>query len=127
MVLYGYEEERGLSQTVLEKGTEIEIPLEDEYGAITWAAGRITSIQVGTLDVQVKFPGSAIDSGTWIQTRSRAEMEVTWLASYPRTAEKATSSTRDTHYARIHTMAPPSTWILLAPTSTSWGLGLRGA
>jgi len=62
--LYGYDEERGLSKIVIKKGTEIEIPLEDEYGATTWVAGRITSIQVGSLDFQVKFPGSAIDSGT---------------------------------------------------------------
>ena len=32
---YGYDEERGLSKLVLEKGTEIEILLTDEYGAIT--------------------------------------------------------------------------------------------
>jgi len=76
--LYGYDEERGLSELVLEKGTEIEIPLEDEYGAITWVAGTVTSTQRGSLDFQVKFPGSAIDSGTWTQTRSRAEMEGTW-------------------------------------------------
>jgi len=76
--LYGYDEERDLSALVLEKGTEIEIPLEDEYGAITWVAGTVTSTQRGTLDFQVKFPGSALDSGTWTQTRSRAEMEGTW-------------------------------------------------
>jgi len=72
--LYGYDEERGLSKLVLEKGIEI----EDEYGAITWVAGMVTSTQGGTLDFQVKFPGSAIDSGTWTQTRNRAEMETTW-------------------------------------------------
>ena len=76
--LYGYDEERGLSALVLEKGTEIEIPLKDEYGAITWVAGTVTSTLRGTLDFQVKFLGSAIDSGTWTQTRSRAEMEGTW-------------------------------------------------
>jgi len=76
--LYGYDEERGLSALVLEKGTEIEIPLEDEHRATTWVAGTVTSTQRGTLDFQVKFPGSAIDSGTWTQTRSRAEMEGTW-------------------------------------------------
>jgi len=62
----------------LEKGTKIEIPLEDEYGAITWVAGTVTSTQKGSMDFQVKFPGSAIDSGTWTQTRSRAEIEGTW-------------------------------------------------
>ena len=76
--LYGYDEERGLSELVLEKGTEIEIPPKDEYGAITWVAGTVTSTQKGSLDFQVKFPGSAIDLGTWTQTRNRAEMEGTW-------------------------------------------------
>ena len=75
--LYGYDEERGLSELVLEKGTESEIPLKDEYGATTWVAGAVTSAQQGSLDFQVKFSGSAIDSGTWTQTRSRAEMEGT--------------------------------------------------
>ena len=117
--LYGYDEERGLSKLVLEKGIEI----EDEYGAITWVAGMVTSTQGGTLDFKVKFTGSAIDSGTWTQTRNRAEME-NHMARTPCTAETATVSTRDTHHARIHTMAPPSTWLTLAPTPTSWGLEL---
>ena len=62
----------------MEKGIKIEIPIEDEYGAKTWIAGEITSIQAGSLDFQVGFRGSRIDSGTWRQTRNRAEMEVTW-------------------------------------------------
>jgi len=70
--LYRYDEERGQSALVLEKDTEIEIPLEDEYGAISWVAGTVASTQRGTLDFQVKFPGSAIDSGTWTHTRSTA-------------------------------------------------------
>ena len=78
MELYEYDEERGLIKIVLEKGTEIEILLKDEYGAITWVAGTVTSTQKGSLDFQVIFLGSAIDSGTWTQTRSRAEMEGTW-------------------------------------------------
>jgi len=78
MELYGYDEERGLSEIILEKGTEIEIPIEDELGAITWIEGRISSIQAGSLEFQTCFRGSRIDSGTWIQTRNRAEMEVTW-------------------------------------------------
>jgi len=81
MALYGYDEERGLSQIILENGTKIEIPIEDEQGAITWIAGVITSIQEGSLDFQVIFRGSAIDSGTWRQTRNRAEMEATWRLS----------------------------------------------
>jgi len=41
IVLYGYDEERGLSKMLLEQGTEIEIPIEDELGVISWAAGII--------------------------------------------------------------------------------------
>jgi len=73
--LYGYDEERGLRELVLEKGTKIEIPLKDEYGAITWVEGTVTSTTKGSLDFQVIFPGSTIDLGTWTQTRSRAEMD----------------------------------------------------
>jgi len=40
----------------------------------------------------------------------------------PRNAEKATRSTRDTLNARIHSMAPLSARLTLAPTPTSWGL-----
>jgi len=76
--LYGYDEERGLRKIILEKGTEIEIPIEDELGAITWIEGKISSIQVGSLDFQIRFRGSAIDSNTWRQTQNRAEMEITW-------------------------------------------------
>ena len=78
MELYGYDEERGISKIILKKDTKIEIPIEDEQGVKTWIAGVITSIQAGSLDFQVKFRGSRIDSGTWRQTRNRAEMEVTW-------------------------------------------------
>ena len=53
--LYGYDEERGLSKILLEEGTKIEIPIEDDLGAITWVAGTISSIQVGSLDFQAEF------------------------------------------------------------------------
>ena len=53
--LYGYDEEWGLSEIILEKGTEIEIAIEDELGAITWKPGRISSIQKGSLEFQVLF------------------------------------------------------------------------
>jgi hypothetical protein len=76
--LYGYDEERGLSEMILEKGTEIEIAIEDELGAMSWIAGRISSIQKGSLEFQACFRGCRIDSGTWTQTRNRAEMEATW-------------------------------------------------
>jgi len=78
MELYGYDEERGLSKILLEQGTEIEIPIEDELGVISWTAGIILSYQVGSLDFRAEFLGSAIDTGTGRQTRSRADMDVTW-------------------------------------------------
>ena len=78
MQLYGYDEERGLWELVLEKHTEIEIPPKDEYGAITWVEGTVTSTTKGSLDFKVMFPGSPRDEGTWTQTRSRAEMEGIW-------------------------------------------------
>jgi len=119
--LYGYDEERGLSQLVLEKGTEIEIPLEDEYGAITWVAGMVTSTQRGTLDFQVKFPGSAIDSGTRTQTRSRAEMEVTWrLPLALRRRQLAVHAILTTHgYTPWHHPQHGSHWLRLQPRG-SW-------
>jgi len=64
MELYGYDEERGLSEIILEKGTEIEIAIEDELGAISWVDGRISSIQKGSLEFQACFRGCRIDSGT---------------------------------------------------------------
>jgi len=116
--LYGYDEERGLSELVLEKGTKI-IPLKDEYGAITWVDGTVTSTKKGSLDFQVIFPSSVIDSDTWTQTQSRNGGH---MAISPGNAEKATGSIRDTLNARIHSMAPLTAWLTLAPTPTSWGL-----
>jgi len=75
--LYEYDEERGLSEITLEEGTEIEIAIEDELGAITWIPDRVTSIQKGSLEFQVFFQGCRIDAGTWTRTRNRAEMEAT--------------------------------------------------
>jgi len=63
---------------LLEQGTEIEIPIEDELGVIVWTAGIISSCQVGSLDFKAEFPGSTLDKGTWRQTRSRADMDITW-------------------------------------------------
>jgi len=77
--LYGYDEERGLSgKIILEEGTEIEIPIEDELGAKTWIPGRVSSIQKGSLKFQVLFRGCQINAGTWTRTRDRADMEATW-------------------------------------------------
>jgi len=76
--LYGYDEDRGLDELVLEKGDLIKIPLKDEYDAVTWKDGMVTSTTKGSLNFQVVFPGCEIDSGQWSQTRSRAEMESRW-------------------------------------------------
>jgi len=76
--LYGYDEERGLSEIILEEGTEIEIAIEDEPGAITWIPGRVTSIHKGSLEFQASFKGCGINSGIWSRSLNRAEMEVTW-------------------------------------------------
>ena len=43
MELFGYDKERGLSKILLEQGTEIEIPIEDELGVTFWTAGIISS------------------------------------------------------------------------------------
>jgi len=76
--LYGYDEERGLSEIILEEGTEIEIAIEDELGAITWIPGRVTWIKKGSLEFQASFEGCRINSGIWSRSWNRAEMEVTW-------------------------------------------------
>ena len=34
--LYGHDEERGITEIILEKGTAIEIAIEDELGATSW-------------------------------------------------------------------------------------------
>ena len=42
--LYGHDEERGLTEIILENGTEIEIATEDELGPTAWKPGKIISI-----------------------------------------------------------------------------------
>ena len=121
--LYGYDEERGLSEIILEKGTEIEIAIEDDLGAITWIPGRISSIQKGSLEFQACFRGCRIDSGTWTDTEQ--SRDGSHLASSPRTAETVTISIHHTHYTRVLTMAPPPAQVTLAPTPTSRGLDLQ--
>jgi len=76
--LFGYDEERGLSKILLEQGTEIEVPIEDEQGLTFWIAGEVSVCHVGSLNFRAEFPGSTIDKGTWKQTRSRADMDITW-------------------------------------------------
>jgi len=76
--LFGYDEERGLSEILLEQGTEIEVPIEDEQGVTFWVAGEVLICHVGSLNFRVKFPGSTIDKGIRKQARSRADMDITW-------------------------------------------------
>ena len=76
--LFGYDEERGLSRIVLEQGTEIEIPIEDEQGVTSCIAGEVSICHERSLDFRNKFPDSILDTGVWRQTRSRADMDVTW-------------------------------------------------
>jgi len=119
MELYGYDEERGLSQIILEKGTKIEIPIKDEHGAKTWIAGVITSTQAGSLD----FPRQSNRLGHLEKDKEQSR-NGSHMASSPGAAETATVSTYHTHYTRVLTMAPPSSRVTLAPTPTSRGLGV---
>jgi hypothetical protein len=76
--LYGYDEERGLSELVLVKGAMIEIPFRNEYGEPTWMKGRVSSTTEGSLKFKFRFLGSDMDHENWAQIRSRADMESTW-------------------------------------------------
>jgi len=80
---HGYDEERGLREIILEKGTEIEIAIEDELGATTWIPGRVTSTQQGSLEFQAAFRGCVINTGIWSWSRNRADMEATWRLPPP--------------------------------------------
>jgi len=75
--LFGYDEARGPSELVLVKGTKIELPFENEYGKHTWIKGRVSSTTVGSLKFKFIFLGDP-DHDNWAQTRSRADMEITW-------------------------------------------------
>jgi len=63
--LFGHDEELGLSKILLEQGTEIEMPIEDEQGVTFWVAGEVSSYHVGSLDIKAEFPGSILDKGIW--------------------------------------------------------------
>jgi len=75
--LYGYAEERGPLELVLVKGTMIELPFASEYGEHTWIKGRVSSTTAGSLKFRFIFLGDP-DHDNWAQTRSRADMEITW-------------------------------------------------
>jgi len=61
--LFGHDEERGLSEILLEQGTEIEVKTEDEEGVTFWIAGKVSICHVGSLDFRAVFPGSILDKG----------------------------------------------------------------
>jgi len=75
--LYGYDEERGLSELVLVKGTMIEVPFKNEYGEPIWVKGRVSSTTEGSLKFKFRIQGE-MDHENWAQTLSRADMESTW-------------------------------------------------
>ena len=75
---FGDDEECGLSELLLEIGTEIEIPIEDAQGVIFWIAGEVSSFRTESLSFKAEFPGCQLDVGIWSQTRNRADMEITW-------------------------------------------------
>jgi len=76
--LFGHDKEWGLSEILLEQGTKIEIPMEDDQGVTFWIAGEISSYQTGSLNFKAEFPGCGMDVGIWSQTRNRADMDITW-------------------------------------------------
>ena len=122
--LFGYDEGRGLLELVLVKGTMIELPFQSKSGEHTWIMGRVSSTTVGSMEFKFRFLGE-LDQENWAQTRSRADMEITWRlppATRSRHAERATGSKHDSRTARIHPTAPLLSWLTLAPTPTPGGL-----
>jgi len=75
--LFGYDEERGLLELVLVTGTMIELPSQSESGEHIWIMGRVSSTTVGSMEFKFRFLGK-LDQEKWAQTRSRADMEITW-------------------------------------------------
>jgi len=74
--LFRHDEERGLSKILLEQGTEIEVPIEDEQGVTFWIAGEVSICHVGSLDFRAEFPGSILDKGIWKQTLRKRQPAV---------------------------------------------------
>jgi len=94
--LFGYDEEQGFSRIVLEQGTEIEIPIEDEQGVTFWIASEVSICHEGSLNFRAEFPSRTLDTGIWKQTRSRADMDVTWLL--PPALRRRQTAVHDTQY-----------------------------
>jgi hypothetical protein len=115
--LFGHDEERGLSKILLEQGTEIEVPIEDEQGVTFWIAGEVSICHVGSLDFRAEFPGSTLDKGIWKQTRSRADMDITWrLPPALRKRQPAVHMILNTQgYTPWHHPHHGSQWLRLQP------------
>jgi len=122
--LFGYDEEQGFSRIVLEQGTEIEIPIEDEQGVTFWIASEVSICHEGSLNFRAEFPSRTLDTGIWKQTRSRADMDVTWRLP-PALRKRQTAVHMILNTQGIHIMAPPSNRLTLAWTPTSRGMDLR--
>jgi len=122
--LFGYDEERGCSRIELEQGTEIEIPIEDEQGVTSWIAGEVSICHEGSLDFRAEFPGSILETGVWRQTRSRADMDVTWrLPPALRKRHPATHMILNTQgYTPWHHPRSGSHWLRLQPRG-AWTYG----
>ena len=122
----GLDEEWGLSELVLEIGTEIEIPNEDAQGATFWIAGEVSSFRTGSLSFKVEFPGCELDVGIWSQTRNRADMEITWrlppIYNF-RERQSAVHMILNTHgYTPWHHPHHGSHWLRLQPRG-AWAYG----
>ena len=122
--LFGYDEERGLSRIVLEQGTDIEIPIEDEQGVTSWIAGKVSICHEGSLDFRAEFPGSTLDTGVWRQIRSRVDMDVT--CRLPPTLRKRQPSVHmilnTQGYTPRHHPRSGSRWLRLQPRG-AWTYG----
>jgi len=115
--LFRHDEKRGLSKILLEQGTKIEVPTEDEQGVAFWIAGEVSICHVGSLDFRAEFPGSILDKGMWKQTWSRADMDITWrLPPALRKRQPAVHMILNTQgYTPWHLPQHGSHWLRLQP------------
>jgi len=114
--LFRYDEERGLLELVLVKGTMIELPFQNEYGERTWIQGRVSSTTVGSLNFKFRFLGD-LDQENCAQTRSRADMESTWrLPPATRIGQLGVDTMLSTQgYTPWHHSSHGSHWLRLQP------------
>jgi len=114
--LFGYDEERGRLELILLKGTMIEVPIQDEHGANTFVKGRVSSTTEGSLQFKFRFPGY-MDHEKRAQTRSRADMEITWrLPPATRIRQLGVDAMLSTQgYTPWHHSSHGSYWLRLQP------------